>query len=432
MPYRTCLVLLVAACDPAGTTDSATGADSADTGDSAAEHLLGPCAGGGWGPIAIGELGAAIHVRAEGSDSGDGSEAAPFATLDAAMTAARAQDGAARIVIGPGHYTASISIGELLGDKDGLAIEGCGPDEVTLEAANEWDSILRVNGSQEVRLAGFTLAGGRRALTIYGGATAYLDSIAIVGSLRCGLLVDGATTSVSATSLGVYDTQRDSYEGDGYGYGVLVQGAQLSVNDAVIDGNATVGMLIHDASAVVGLDDVEVTNTVAADGFLGRGVQVQDLGQLTASSLRLSGNSDAAVYARQAVSIELTGVTVGEVALANAPDGGAAAGDGIVVTQGDTEHNYDVATFRATLTDFVVDGPTRAGVLLDRVTGTIAGTNSITPSAGDPGEGAVLVQGGAVISGATPYDLDAAGTPLDTFGLGLDTDTLDDVGVNPE
>lgn len=425
-------VLLLACASPALETADPE-PDGADTGDTAvSDWEPGPCAGGNWGSIRLDGFEAAIQVRMDGSDDADGSLSTPVATIEAAMALARSQEGVDRIVVGPGSYTGALSIGEVLGDEDGLTIEGCGTDEVTIQAVNEWDSIIRVNGTQDVRLAGFTLTGGRRALMIYGGATAYLDSIAIMGSMRCGLLVDGALTAVAAGGLGVYDTLPDTYDADGYGYGVLVQGAQMTLNDAVIDGNATVGMLIHDATAIVALDDVEVTNTSAPGGFLGRGIQVQDLAQVTAFGLRLSGNSDAGLYARQALAVDLASLTVGEIGLSNALDGGDAAGDGVVVTQGDTDHNFDVATFHVALADFTVSGAARAGVLLDRVTGVISGTNAITASADDPGAGAVLIQGGAVVTGGAVYDLDAAGLPMDTFGLGLDTDYLDDVGVDPE
>ncbi len=429
-PVFPVLTLLACTVPPAGKPSEAE-----ENGDSAAwtdnDWSPGPCDGGNYGAITYESYNSAIHVRTDGSDTADGSLATPVATLDAAMTIARASTGADHIAIGPGTFAANVSIGEVLGDENGLIIEGCGTSETTLAAAKAWDSILRVSGTQDVRLAGFTLSGGRRALMVYGGATAYLDSLAITASMRCGLLADGAATTVFGTSIGVYDTLPDTYDGDAYGYGILIQSAQFTMNDLVIDGSNSVGMLI-DGTSIAELDDFDVNNTVAVDGFLGRGIQVQDSAQLTATRMRLSGNADAGLYARQALSVDLTDVSVGETALSNAPDGGASAGDGIVVTQGDTEHNYDPADFRAVLTNFDISGSARAGVLLDRVTGTLAGTMNIAASADDPGGGKVVVQGGAVVTGADVVDLDAAGTPLDTFGLGLDLDDTSDVGVEPE
>lgn len=426
------LVALLFACDDGGKPDATldSGGDSGGGGDSGEGTPTPPCADGGWGLITPDDE--TIHVRADGSDEGDGGADTPVATLDAALELARGRGGAARFAVGPGTYAAQLGLGELFADADGLTIEGCGPGEVTLEAAADWDSVIRVNGLQDVRLAGFTVSGGRRAVMVYGGATATLESLEVRDSSRVGIVWDGNLTAGTATDVSVRDTVGDPDDDGAYGYGVLIQGAQVTIVGGGVYDSVRAGLLVHDATASVVLDGFAVENTSpGADGALGRGIQVQELAQLAMTGGGVSGCSDAGIFARQALAVDLSGVSVADTALAVAPDGGEAAGDGIVVTQGDTDLALDPGTFLFTMADTTVSGSARAGVLLDGVTAELGAGNVLTDNAYDPGAGAPLAQGGAVVTGVTSFDLDAAGTPLDVFGAALDDDALLDLGVEP-
>lgn len=351
----------------AGLVFTAGCSDGDATGDSAVTAVVGPCAGGGWG--AIGDPDAAIHVRSDGSDeTGDGSLSAPYATLGAGLAASRAA-GASPVAVGPGSFQAGLVLSDDSGDgssDDGLALEGCGATETTL-TGDDSDSLIRVVGVQELRLAGLGLEGGRRTLWLRAGTIAGIEDLSLTGATRLGLVVDGSSTLVDAERLTVTDTLPETLSsGASMGYGISVDGGSLVLRDGVVDGSTGVGILA--AFATLDLAGVQVNGTLAgADGTLGRGVQLQELSLGLIADTSLRDNQDAALFATRAVDLQVTGLTVETVAAGLVPGQSDTTGDGIVVTQG-AAGDSDPADFTATLHDCLIDGTARAAVLLDGVT----------------------------------------------------------------
>lgn len=381
-------LLLIASCtkDPGETdTDPPDTDDTDDTGVDA-----GPCASG-WGAITDTD---AVHVRADGDDAGDGTIDAPVATLDAALVIVRA-GGPKRIAVGPGTFPTSLSLAHDLGagvSDDGLAIQGCSPEETTFEASDPEAPVLKATAVEGLTLAGFATSGGRRAIWLWQGADVAMSDVTIRGAERLGLCMDGSITALTAENLSVTDTVSD----DGaFGYGISVQGSTIAMTGGEVSGSQGVGIFAD--FAVVDLDGVTVSGTTAdTDGRFGRGVQLQGLTAGTLTNLVLSDNRDAALYASQALDTTVSGLTISSTS-AITLDSGSTTGDGIVITQGDA--GEDPATYQVTVEDNHIAGSSRAAIVLEGVTAAVSG-NVATDNGYSVDGTSIVAQDGAVVSGS--------------------------------
>jgi hypothetical protein len=387
-----------------------TTADS-DPPDTDAVDVPPPCASGGWGWI--GDPEGAIHVRADGSDDGDGSQEQPVASPSVALALARAS-GVRRVAIGPGTFATSLDVLADAGSgysDDGLAIEGCGPDETILEAEDASSYVIRVTDAADVRLAGFSVVGGRRSLWIWGGSSA-LEALVVADATRVGIMMDGSNnlTEVTAQDVRVEGVSADT---DGsFGYGIAVQDATVTLTDTEVSEATGVGVLVDGAFASATLETVTVRDTALdGGGRFGRGVQVQGLSEAALSACELAGNQDAGVFALQAVQLDVSDTVVSGVSASTLPDG-TSTGDGIVVSQG-SAYEYAASTFLATLSGNSVDLPDRAGIVIAGVSAAVSG-NTVTSAGYSPDGFGILSQGPAEITGdvSAVYDLEVVGAPL--------------------
>ena len=335
-------------------------------GDTGTTAPAGPCADGGWGAIADPE--GAVHVRADGSDDGDGSVDAPVATLDAGLALSRA-GGTRPIAVGPGTFDAALVLTDDSGDgasDDGLVLQGCGSAETVL-TGDATDSLIRGVDVQDLVLAGLGFDGGRRTLWLRAGTTAVVDDLALTGATRLGLVIDGSSTLVDATALTIADTVAETLSsGASMGYGVSVDGGTLALRDSTISGSTGVGILATFAN--LELDGVTVSDTLAGDdGTLGRGVQLQELSQGVLTSVTLTDHVDAALFATRAVDLQVQDLVITTVAAGVVPGHSDTTGDGLVVTQG-ADGDSDPADFTASLHGVSIASTDRAAVVLDGVT----------------------------------------------------------------
>jgi len=373
---------------------SGDGTSGPDSGTSAS---LGPCAENTWGEITSPPD--AIHVRADGSDDGDGSELAPFGTLEAALEATRAAGGGASIAVGPGTFDATLVLVDDSGDgtsDDGLSLEGCGTDETTLQGSSS-ASVIRASGIQDLRIAGLRIEGGRRSLLFQGGTEATLSAVEVQGGRRVGLVVAGSSTLVELDGVELRDTEPEVLTGGGsMGYGLSVDSGTVTMEGGGIWGSTGVGVLA--VRAHVDLREVTIADTLpGADGLLGRGVQLQELAFGSLSGGTLSGNVDAGIFATQAIDLIVDGTLIEATAAGGLPNGEGTTGDGVVVTQGATR-DYDPSEFTATLHGLTISGTDRAAVVLDGVTADLADHDHQDNGLVVAGS-STFTQGGAVITG---------------------------------
>ena len=386
-----------------------------DTGDPSSPTPA-PCAAGDWGGLDADEASAGIQVRVEGSDAeGDGSALAPLASLDAALAAFHA-GGAPLIFLGPGSFEATLELDG--GTDDGLGLFGCGPDETRLQAADDASPVVRVNGATGLSLGQLTTSGGTRALWFWQGAEATLQALRVEDSTRLGIVFDGSQTVVSGEDIEILDPITDAGE---LGYGLLVSGAQVSIVGGGIWGATGAGVVASGVDARLSLDGLEIDGTQAwADGSFGRGVQVQDQAQVLLQNLMVSHSQDAGIFVLDSFQAVIEGSTI-EDSLGAALDSGASSGDGIVIgASGGSPDWYPVS-----LTDNVVQGSARAGILLSGVTATLSG-NALSANGYDPGAGAALAQEGAVIDGDAAWVMEDEGLSALEIRLDpLDADALE-------
>lgn len=362
------------------------------------------CAGQGWGIVSPQLAPVSVHVSPEGDDGGDGTVAHPFATLDAALAATRAEGGWRTIMVWAGTYTASLDLASSLGD-DGLHIVGCGSDVVKITGASDEAPVLRVSEGQGVVVTGLTLAGGRRAVLAWQGADLELTDVVATDNGRGGILIDGAATAAALHRVSVRDPRPDPLLG---AYGLAVQGASVTASDLEIAGAGTVGILIDGSSSVVEIRNASVRDTQPDEsGRYGRGVHAQALATLRLTDVVIADNHDAGLFSSGAALVALTNVTVGGTLPSPVGQGDDEAADGIVVTDGEPDEDYSKPYLGAVFTNVNVDAPGRAGVLVagNGVAADVAGGVSIGNAGYDPGDGAVLAQDGAIVSGGPVFVL---------------------------
>jgi hypothetical protein len=351
-----------------------------------------PCDGETWG--AIEAPADAVHVRADGDDAaGDGTRAAPLATVAAAF------DLGGPIAVGPGTFPTTLALGEADG---GFAIQGCSADETALVGDEEGAPILSFSGTADASVAGLSLAEADRPLFVWSGAEVSAHQIAIRDARWSGFVVDGPYTILELEDVTV---QRTQAVGGAGGFGGEVDGGTLRWTGGEAVGNVGAGLVGAGATAVLELDGVRVAETAPADdGRFGRGVQVQDYARATLRSCTVAANHDAGVF-----SLLATDLVVEDLVVEDTAAGLGGGGDGIVVTAIDASgRQLDPAGFTATLTANAIAAPGRAGIVLERVTGTVDGNTVSGAGAQD-----IVAQSGAVVTGADAVEVLAEPLVLD-------------------
>ena len=446
------LFLSLLGCSSEGDDDSAIDDDDAadddatddddDTGDDddSSEPGAPPCASGDWG--AITDPDNSVHVRVDGSDEdGDGTAANPLATMQAALDVTREREDHKRIAVGPGVFETFLAIQLDPEDADpdntdsGLSIEGCSEDETILVPLDQAAPVVFVHQATDVRLSGFTIDGGRRALLIWDGASVDLDFVAVKNSARIGILFGGWETIVAASHLTVEDTQLeiDDY-GVEYGYGIAIQEATVELTDSSVSGSHRVGILVDGAPA--SLERVLVDGTQpGTDGSLGRGIQIQNVSNAQLIDLDIGSitpNSDAGLFSQSTLWLQVENTRVYSTAAADFEVGGtpcsgeACPGDGIVVNQGG--EGNDPAVYSNYLYDNVVDGAVRAGIVVESVVADVDGNQTTGCGVTDDLTGeSIFVQGDVetdagdpVITGADDVAERAEAFPLNHAIIEID------------
>lgn len=355
-----------------------------------------PCTTGSWGDVDEAEAAAAVHVRAEGSDDGDGSEAAPFATFAAAMV-----DAPTRVLVGPGTFDA-------LRVESDAEVTGCGAESVI---ATDGPGV-RIDGGT-VTVSGFRVEGANPGVWTWQGADVALSSLSVEDATGPGVVLEGAVTHATLDTIEV--------EGAG-GYGLAIQDATVEGGDVTITGATDLGVLVDGLDAVVTLDGLAVSALVAGTSGEARGVQVQHFSAATLANVTISDAIGAGVVGLQAVTLSLENVRIENTTA------GSGYGDGLVMLHGTADEDYDQPYFELTTAGLTVSGAARAGVLLSG-NGLLGRLLSATISADyDPGSGMPLTQGGPALSNDTvpTYDLDATGESLP-----IDADPAPLVYVDP-
>lgn len=368
--------------------------DTVDTVDSVEEQLQGPCADQGWGFITS-DPAAAVHVRTDGSDEGDGSSDAPVATLSKALEIAVLEERP--IAVGPGSFEASLSF---FGAPDGLILQGCSPQETTLTGEAELP-VVDTNGAVDVTLAGFTAQGGLISIKVWADSTVDISHIAIDGATAAGISHNGGYGVYSDIQItGTVASEQ------GYGYGFAMDGGGAELFDLEVSDATMAGILV--GGGEIQMLGVKVSGTQPdAEGLLGRGIQLQEYANGVFADVTLTNNADAGLYALRSA-VTSTNLAISGTKAGVCEDCELQTGDAAVFSRGDS--NVAPGTFQIALTDSVIDGADRTGFLFSGVTAEVTGT--IAQDCGHlVDDKALLSQDGAVVSGDEVALLE---TPLGT------------------
>ena len=304
------------------------------------------CGLGRWGNLEVD--GETVYVDANAAEGGDGSEQAPFTSIQDGLDAA-GETGGGMVAVAVGTYVENLLLTE---EHDGVHLAGRCRDLVVLDASEgeEDESGIMANGfwgDEEWRVSGLEVTGAP-----YGGIWLQIGNLhttsgRLVENHLAGFLATRHSSAALLSDVEIRDTQPLP---DGtLGRGIQVSGgASLEADGCLVEGNSDVGILVSDEGTSVDLTDVEVRETQPLpNGTFGLGIQVSGGASLEADGCLVEGNSDVGIY----VSGEGTAVLLSDVEVRETqPLPGGTDGRGIGVQKGailaadgcTVEGNYEV------------------------------------------------------------------------------------------
>ena len=249
-----------------------------------------------------------LYVLAGAAPGGDGTRAAPFATIGAAL--ARAAAGTI-VAVGKGTYDEVVSV------PGGVTLWGACVAETVIASSVPSESAATVAvGSRAVVLRNLRVGGERWGVMVMGGRrSAELRDVVVAGTLVLGLYVDEGA-QLTAERVVVRDTRSEASDGR-YGLGLqAAAGASVRVTRGVFERNRDIAVAVFDAGTTVALEDVAIRETRGreADRYFGRAVQVVDGASLAVRRGVFERNHETAVMVSHAgTTVTLEDVVVRDI-----------------------------------------------------------------------------------------------------------------------
>ena len=364
------------------------------------------CGIGRWGNLEIDRD--TVYVDANAAEDGDGSEDAPFTSIQGGLDAAA--DKGTGVIVAAGTYFENLFLNE---NHDGARLAGRCQELVVVDGSggDGGESGIRADGlggDEEWWVSGLTVTGAPSGGLWLDVGKLSLDGSLLVGNRRYGAFAQAASSKMLLSNATVADTQPGV--NGAWGRGINVQeGASLQAEGCLVEGNTDVGIFAASTGTSIHLSNVEVRETrPMADGTKGRGIEVQEGASLQAEDCLVEGNAEAGVFAASAGTLmHLSNVEVRETRPAD--DG--TTGRGINVQEG--------ASLQAE--GCVVEGNTEAGIFAGSEGTTVhlsnvevRETKPLTDGTGGRGinvqEGASLQAEGCLVEGNTEVGIFAAST----------------------
>ena len=285
------------------------------------------CGEGTWGAITLTE--GDVHVDASAEPLGDGTREAPLTTL--AQAYAQVADGG-RIVIAAGDYPEGLMLTKavsLIGRCSSMVtISGLKPSPYNFSA------VLQVRNGVQASISDLTLSGAGVGLNAVSQTKVDMHRVVIQGAHGVGLLVAGAGTSLSASTIEITQTVPKSASGTS-GRGIEAQGGgAIMIEGAELSDNQGFSIYSNDSGSSLTLNDALVTRTLLKTNMeTGVAVRVRDAGTLMMSKAVVSHTQGRPLSAFEFG----TRVTLNESVLIGAqtePDG--TGGTGVTVGNGCT------------------------------------------------------------------------------------------------
>ncbi len=284
------------------------------------------CGTGLWGNLSVDDE--TVYVDVAAAD-GDGSVAAPFASIQEGVNLA-GERGGGLVAVAAGTYMETIAMGD---DHRDVTLAGRCKELVAIDGSEGKKvptiKILGDARTPEVAIVNMTVTGGRYTGVWAEHAAASVAATdirenSVIGLVAVDAEVDLADSNVSTTAV---DQQGD------FGIGVEVVGdSRLTTTGVTIDRNASVGLLASGAGVAVDLVDTMIVDTaLGPDDPDGHGVEVADGASITVTTSVVQGNSGPGLWA----SGERTSVRLRETEISDTvPGRDGSPGTGILVHGG--------------------------------------------------------------------------------------------------
>jgi hypothetical protein len=299
----------------------------------------GDCGDGTWGILPLDNE--TLYVNAEAPAGGNGSETAPFDTIQAGADAA-ASAGGGMVAIAAGTYTENLFLDD---SHVSVLLAGRCSDMVVIDGssgAEEAQAVLFGGGLDlcaEVRVTGVTIAGAP-----YGGVgvmSGYmiLEHSIVEQNTPFGVFVVGSGR-LSMDTVTIRDN--DATSSDTIGFGVAVDtGGSLEADDCVVEANAGIGVSVGTSGSNAILRGGAIRDTrPMSDGTWGQGIVVMAGSGLVLEGTVIESNTGRGLWADgEGTTVSLTDVDV----IATSASGDGTAGAGILATDGasvDAENVY--------------------------------------------------------------------------------------------
>ncbi|MBI5486710.1 MAG: right-handed parallel beta-helix repeat-containing protein [Deltaproteobacteria bacterium] len=290
----------VATCEPwpEGGPQDCTGDQAHFPGEPGCVTVGSACPTGDWAELPPG--GDVVYVLAGAPPGGDGTRASPFGTIADAVAAATTD---AVIALSKGTFDEPVAVDRTLTFWGACTAE----TTVTSSVADDRAAVFFATAGH-LTVRNLRVTGERAGIVAGPGVGLTVQGVIIEGARVLGLYAAGAAPVVG-TDLVVRDTRHDA--AGGYGLGLNAeQHADVTLTRCAFERNRTAGIRVSSGSHVV-LTDVAVRDT-AGDGAgrMGRGIAVQDGGQVEVTRGALESNREAGVLASTDAVVGLTDVVI--------------------------------------------------------------------------------------------------------------------------
>ncbi len=277
------------------------------------------CGTGTWGNLEVDE--STVYVDINAAEGGDGSEVAPFTSIQAGLDAA-GDAGGGMVAVAAGSYPETLDLGR---PHDGVHLAGRCRELVVIDASVGDESTAGIDvdaETGEVELSGVTVQGARYygvlvgsgTLTIrdsavvcceYDGVAAYqhgslptmltMEACEVRGNTAVGVGAFDPGTSVTLRRTTIEETQPD--EDGEYGYGIyLASGASLDAEGCEVRENTRAGVILLDPGTSAALRETTIEETQPReDGGSGYGIYLFYGASLDAQGCVVRGNTNAGV-----------------------------------------------------------------------------------------------------------------------------------------
>ena len=320
--------------------------DRGEIRDHAGNCVPAACGYSNWGDLDTTET--TVYVDASAETGGDGSIDAPFDTIQQGADAA-GDAGGGLVAVAAGTYAESVLM--YIGN-DGVHLAGRCPQLVTISGGDDpYYAAIWVSGTANtsVEVSGLTIRGshgggidvlvgeltvsdvdavdnemygvfaggelsrlvvrdaiiresrpdntgwGGWGVYVYEGGTVEIENSEIHSNKDVGVLLLDSGTEVYLDGVTVHGTFVDNMGLAGYGL-YAGEGARLVLDDSVVEGNTTVGLVAMGPGTSVSISNSQIVSTLPdGDGDMGIGLFAEDRVTLDISGSVISGNSSAGI-----------------------------------------------------------------------------------------------------------------------------------------